>query len=138
MLLVAVLSGFMNDIGVAALTLPVVVDIAIAAVAGVVLMTLTRCLTMYEAYQAIEWKAVFLIAGMLPLGIAMEQTGAAQFLAEGMVGLVGPSGPLAVTAGLFILSALASQVMPNLAVAVLLAPIALNTANDLGVSPYPL
>jgi di/tricarboxylate transporter len=125
---------------VAVLT-PVILDwlpIAIAAVAGVVLMILTRCLTMEEAYQAIEWKAVFLIAGMLPLGIAMEQTGAARFLAEGVVGLVGELGPTAVMAGLFILAALASQIMPNPAVAVLLAPIALNTASDLGVSPYPL
>ncbi len=125
----------------AAVLVPVIFDwlpIAIAAVAGVVLMILTRCLTMEEAYRAIEWKAVFLIAGMLPLGIAMEQTGAARFLAEGMVGLVGGMGPLAVTAGLFLLAALASQVMPNPAVAVLLAPIALNTASDLGISPYPL
>jgi di/tricarboxylate transporter len=125
----------------AAVLTPVILDwlpIAIAAVAGVVLMILTGCLTMDEAYRSIEWKAVFLIAGMLPLGIAMEQTGAARFLAEGMVSLVGGLGPLAVTAGLFILAALASQVMPNPAVAVLLAPIALNTANDLGISPYPL
>ncbi len=124
----------------AAVLTPVVLDllpIAIAALAGVVLMILTRCLTMEEAYRAIEWKAVFLIAGMLPLGIAMEQTGAARFVAEGMVGLVGGLGPVAVLAGLFLLAALASQVMPNPAVAVLLAPIALNTANDLAVSPYP-
>jgi di/tricarboxylate transporter len=124
----------------AVVLIPVILDllpIAIAALAGVVLMIVTRCLTMEEAYRAIEWKAVFLIAGMLPLGIAMEQTGAASFLAEGMVGMVGGLGPLAVMAGLFILAALASQVMPNPAVAVLLAPIALNTARDLGISPYP-
>ena len=124
-----------------AVLIPVIFDwvsIAIAVIAGVILMVLTRCLTMEEAYQAIEWKAVFLIAGMLPLGIAMEQTGAAQFIAEGMVGLVGGFGPLAVMAGLFLLAAVASQVMPNPAVAVLLAPIAFNTASDLGISPYPL
>jgi di/tricarboxylate transporter len=124
-----------------AVLVPVILDwlpIAIAAIAGVILMVLTGCLTMGEAYRSIEWKAIFLIAGMLPLGIAMEQTGAARFLAEGMVDLVGGLGPLAVTAGLFILAALASQVMPNPAVAVLLAPIAFNTANDLGISPYPL
>jgi di/tricarboxylate transporter len=124
----------------AAVLTPVIFDllpIAIAALAGVVLMVLTRCLTMEEAYRSIEWKAVFLIAGMLPLGIAMEQTGAASFLAEGMVTVVGGLGPLAVMAGLFLLAALASQVMPNPAVAVLLAPIALNTSNDLGISPYP-
>jgi len=68
----------------------------------------------------------------------MKQTGAARFLADGMVNSVGGLGPLAVLAGLFILAALASQVMPNPAVAVLLAPIAFNTANDLGISPYPL
>jgi len=112
--------------------------IAISAIIGVALMILTRCLTMEEAYRYIEWKAVFLIAGMLPLGIAMEQTGAAQFLANGMVSMIGGLGPVAVMAGFFLLAALASQVMPNPAVAVLLAPIALNTANDLGISPYTL
>lgn len=112
--------------------------IAISAVIGVALMILTGCLKMEEAYRYIEWKAVFLIAGMLPLGIAMEQTGAAQFLANGMVSLVGGLGPIAVLAGFFLLAALASQVMPNPAVAVLLAPIALNTASDLGISPYTI
>jgi di/tricarboxylate transporter len=112
--------------------------IAIAAVLGTVLMVLTRCLTMEEAYRAIEWKAIFLIAGMLPLGIAMESTGAAKFLAEAVVTHVGDFGPLAVMGGLFILAAMATQVMPNPAVVVLLAPIALNTAIDLGISPYPL
>jgi di/tricarboxylate transporter len=112
--------------------------IAVSAVIGVALMILTCCLTMEEAYRFIEWKAVFLIAGMLPLGIAMEQTGAAQYLANGMISLIGDLGPLAVTAGFFLLASLASQVMPNPAVAVLLAPIALNTATDLGVSPYTL
>ena len=113
-------------------------SIAVTAVMGVVLMILTGCLTMEEAYRSIEWKAIFVIAGMLPLGTAMEQTGAAHFLAEGMVALVGGLGPLAVLAGLSILAVLASQVMPNPAVVVLLAPVALNAARNLGVSPYPL
>jgi di/tricarboxylate transporter len=101
-------------------------------------MIITNCLTAEEAYRAINWKAIFLIAGMLPLGIAMEQTGAAQFLADGMIGLTGRLGPLAVMAGFFILAALTSQFMPNPAVAVLLAPIALSSASNLGISPYPL
>lgn len=112
--------------------------IAISAILGVTLMILTGCLTMEEAYRTINWKAIFLIAGMLPLGIAMERTGAAQFLANGMVGLIGDMGPLAVMAGFFMLAALASQFMPNPAVAVLLAPIALRAASDLGISPYTL
>jgi di/tricarboxylate transporter len=113
-------------------------EIAIAAVGGVVLMVMTGCITIQEAHRSIQWKAIFLIAGMLPLGIALQKTGAANFLSTEMVNLIGGWGPTVVMAGLFILAALASQVMPNPAVAVLLAPIALNTANDLQVSPYPL
>ncbi len=112
--------------------------IFIAAVIGATLMVLVGCLTMEEAYRFIEWKAVFLIAGMLPLGIAMERTGSAQLLAEGVVAAVGGYGPLAVVAGLFIMAALAAQVMPTPAVAVLLAPIALDTASVLSLSPYAL
>ncbi len=112
--------------------------IYIAAIAGAALIVLTGCLSMDEAYRFIEWKAVFLIAGMLPLGIAMDQTGTAQFLAEGIVSFVGPLGPIAILAAMFLFATLASQIMPNAAVALLLAPIALNTASDLGMSPYPL
>lgn len=121
--------------------LPVIlgwVNIAVAVILGVIFMVLTGCITMEEAYRSIQLKAVFLIAGMLPLGIALQQTGAANLIAEQMVSLVGGLGPLAVMAGLFILAALASQVMPNPAVAVLLAPIALTIAADMRVSPYPL
>jgi di/tricarboxylate transporter len=121
--------------------LPVIfglLPIVIMVVVGVALMVLTGCLTMDEAYRAIEWRAVFLIAGMIPLGIAMETTGAASFVATWMVDLLGAYGPEVVMAGLFILTSLASQVMPNPAVVVLLVPIALNTASDLGISPYPL
>lgn len=121
--------------------LPVILGwlpISIAAVAGAILMVLTGCLTMEEAYRFIEWRAVFLIAGMLPLGIAMEQTGTARFLAEGVVAIVGGLGPRAVMAGLFILTALTAQIMPTAAVAVLMSPIALDTAGNLGISPYSL
>lgn len=112
--------------------------IAIAAIIGATFMVLTGCLDMEEAYRFIEWKAVFLIAGMLPLGIAMEQSGTAAFLAQGMMGAIGGLGPYAVLAGLFVLSMLATLFMPNPVVAVLMAPIALSAAADLGVSPYPL
>jgi di/tricarboxylate transporter len=125
----------------AAVLLPVIVGwvpISIAAVAGAVLMILTGCLTMEEAYRHIEWQAVFLIAGMLPLGLAMDQTGAAQFLAEGLVATLGGFGPLAIVAGLFVLGTAATQVMPSPAVAVLLAPMAFNAAADLNISPYAL
>ena len=110
----------------------------IAAMAGAVLMILTGCLTMDEAYRFISWRAVFLIAGMLPVGLALEKTGAAEIAARGMMSLVGGMGPLAVVAGLFLMTAFAAQIMPTAAVAILMAPIALNTASDLGLSPYAL
>jgi len=112
--------------------------IAIAAVTGLIFMIITGCLTMEEAYRAIEWRAIFLIAGMLPLGIAMEQTGAARFLADGVVGMLGDFGPLGILGGLFLMTALSAQFMPTSAVAVLLAPIALSAASSMGISPYSL
>ena len=87
--------------------LPVIlgwVPIYIAAVVGAALMVLFGCLSMEEAYRQIEWKAVFLIAGMLPLGTALDQTGAARLIAEGVVSLVGPFGPKAVMFGMVALT----------------------------------
>jgi di/tricarboxylate transporter len=112
--------------------------IAISAVAGVALMALTGVLRMDEAYRFIEWKAVFLIAGMLPLGTALEQTGAAQLISDNLLSLAGNASPLLLVTILFFFTSLASQIMPNPAVAVLLAPIALNAAAESGISPYPL
>ncbi len=108
--------------------------IAIAALVGASLMVLWGVLSMEEAYRAIDWKTVFLIAGMLPLGTAMEQTGAADLLARQAVGLVGSFGPQAIMAVFFLLAAAISQIMPNPAVAVLMTPIALSAAMELGLS----
>ncbi|MFO7539060.1 MAG: SLC13 family permease [Chloroflexota bacterium] len=124
-----------------AILLPVLLgylSIAIAAVAGATLMVLTRCLTMTEAYRYIEWPAVFLIAGMLPLGVALEQTGAAALLAEGVIAVAGGMGPHAVVAAIFILTSLATQIIPTAALVVLMAPIAFNTAGEMGISPLTL
>jgi len=99
-------------------------------------MVLSGVLTMDEAHRYIEWPAVFLIAGMLPLGIAMQNSGAAQYITDGMMALVGDYGALAILAGLFVMSVLASQVMPNAAVIVLMAPIALAAAADADASPH--
>lgn len=115
-----------------------IMPIAVAAIIGGALMVLTGSLRMDEAYRAIEWKAVFLIAGMLPLGIAMQTSGTAQFLASEMVSILQPYGTHALIAGIFLLTVLASQVMPNPVVTVLLTPVAITTAHDLGLSPYAL
>jgi len=117
--------------------------IAIAAVSGAAIMILTGCLNMEEAYRFIDWRAVFLIAGMLPLGIAMQNTGAAEFIARGVISsltnLTGAqSGPILLLVVLFLLTTVASQIMPNPVVVVLMAPIVINTATDLNLSPYAL
>lgn len=109
--------------------------ISVAAVLGAVLSVLSGCLTMDEAYNSIEWKSVFLIAGMLPMGIAMENTGAAQFLADLIIGLVGSIGPQAIMIGLFVLTTIITEFMSNAAAAVLVAPIAISAAWSVGVDP---
>jgi di/tricarboxylate transporter len=114
------------------------VPIAIAAVLGAAAMVLVRCISMDEAYRAIDWQAVFLIAGMLPLGVALDQSGAAQLVAEGVLGAVGGMGPRAVMAGLLLITMVGTQVMPSPAVVVLVSPIALSAAASAGISPYTL
>ena len=121
--------------------LPVIlgwVQIYIAAVIGAALMVLVGCLSMEEAYRQIEWKAVFLIAGMLPLGTALDQTGAAKLIADGVVALVGPLGPKGVMLGLVALTFLATCFVPTAALVVLMAPIALSTSINMGISPHGL
>jgi di/tricarboxylate transporter len=109
--------------------------IATSMVIGAVLMVLTRCLaTMDEAYEAIDWRTVFLVGGMLTLGIAMENTGTAQYLADLLLGALGSYGPYALLAGIYLLSALITQPMSNAAAVVLLVPIALDTAFGLGAN----
>lgn len=122
---------------VLALTMFANLHISLAMVIGAVLMVLTGCLTMDEAYQSIDWRSIFLIAGMLPLGLAMENTGTARFLAERIVGLVGPLGPLAVLAGIYILASLITEPMSNAAAAVLMVPIGIDAALSLGADPRP-
>jgi di/tricarboxylate transporter len=102
--------------------------IAISMVIGSVLMVLTGCLTMDDAYDSIDWRTVFLVGGMLTLGIAMENTGTARFLANLLLGTIGDLGPSALLAGIYLLSALITQPMSNAAAVVLMVPIAVDTA----------
>jgi len=114
--------------------IPNVVAVGVAAV----LMVLTGCLTMEDAYRGINWEAVVLIAAILPMATALEVTGGLQLAVDGLVAGLGPLGPYALLAGLFVLTSVASQVISNTATAVLLAPIAFQSALLLDVSPYPL
>jgi di/tricarboxylate transporter len=108
--------------------------IAISMVTGSVLMVLTGCLTMDDAYESIDWRTVFLVGGMLTLGIAMENTGTAQFLADGLLGAIGDWGPTALLAGIYLLSALITQPMSNAAAVVLMVPIAVEIALGINVT----
>ena len=112
-------------------------SVATTMVLGAVLMVLAGVLTMDEAYRAIDWQSVFLIAGMLPLGIAMEETGTARLLADQLVHLVGDLGPVAVLGGVFVLTALLTEVISNAAATVLMVPIAIDAAFGLNVAPEP-
>ena len=112
-----------------------ILPIAIAAVIGSALMVLTGILTMEDAYRHIDWKSVFLIAGMFPLGIAMQNSGAADALAQFVVNGVGIYGPAAIIAALFLLTSFLTQIMPNPAAAVLMIPIAIGTASQVNLSP---
>ncbi len=111
--------------------------ISVAAVIAAILLIMLGVLTIDEAYQSIDWQSVFLIAGMLPLGIAMESTGAAKFLADTIMEWMAALGPMAMLAGIYILTAALTQTMSNAAAAVLLAPIAINIALDLNADPRP-
>ena len=127
-------------IAVAALTSAVLLvvfadfDISLAMVIAAVIMILTGCLSIEEAHESIDWRTVFLVAGMLPLGMAMEATGAAQYLADIMVGALGDYGATALLAGIYLLAALITQAMSNAAAIVLIVPIAVNTALALGAN----
>jgi di/tricarboxylate transporter len=112
-----------------------VLHVSTAMLIGALLMVLTGVINMDEAYQSIEWKSVFLIAGMLPMGIAMQKTGTALFLAERIVDFVGNWGTEAVLMGIFMMTALMTEVMSNAAATVLVTPIAIDAARSLSVNP---
>jgi di/tricarboxylate transporter len=110
--------------------------IATTALLGALLMVLTRCLTMDEAYNAIDWKSIMLIAGMLPMSIALEKVGLVSLAAAQLTAWLGAGGPGAVLGILFLVTSLFTQVLSNTATTVLIAPIALQAAVNLGVQPY--
>jgi len=112
-------------------------SIVVSAVAGVVLMILTGCLKTSEAYEAVNWKVVMLLAGVLPLGTAMDKTGTAELLANLMISGLADFGPTVLMSGFFAITLVITAVMSNNASAALLAPIAIQTATSVGVAPEP-
>jgi di/tricarboxylate transporter len=115
-----------------------VVRIATASLLAAMLMVISGALKMEEGYRAIEWRAVVMIGGMLSMGAALDKSGTASLLSHVLLDALAPLGHLSVLAGYYIISMLLTQVMSGAATAVILAPIALNAASQMGVSPYPL
>lgn len=108
-----------------------------AALIGCLLMGLLRCVDLASAYRAISWKTLVLIVGMLPFSIALQRTGGVDLAADAMVAFAGNASPRTVLALLFVVTAALGLFISNTATAVLMAPVAIAVAGDLGLSPYP-
>ncbi len=132
-----ILTSMLIITGVVLLAALGIMKIVVSAICGCILMILTGCITLEEAYRSIEWKVIFLLAGVLALGTALEKTGAAMLLSNLLVSTLGSFGPIAIVATLYLLTTLLTNVMSNNATAALLAPIAIGVAEGLGGSPRP-
>jgi di/tricarboxylate transporter len=107
-----------------------------ASMLAALLMILFGCVSIDEAYESVDWKSIVLIAGMLPMSTALEKVGLVNLVSQGLTDSLGAWGPTAVLTGLFFLTSLFTQVLSNTATTVLIAPIGLAAARDLGVEPY--
>jgi len=114
-----------------------VMPILKSAILGALVLVLSRTITMQEAYKAVDWSVIFLLAGVIPLGRAMENTGLAQYIGDFIAQWGGPLGPLAVLAGMYLATNLLTETMSNNSTAIIMAPIAITSARALGVSPIP-
>ena len=112
--------------------------ISMAFLTGALCMVLTRVLNIGEAYEAIEWKVVFLLAGLIPLGVAMQKTGAAMFLAESIMSVVIDLHPVFIVLMVGLLSTVFSLFMSNVGAIVVLAPLVMGMAGIAGIDPRPL
>jgi di/tricarboxylate transporter len=125
----------------AAMVLLLATGLVPAAVAGLLAagaFLVGGILNVEQVYRSINWTTVILVGAMMPLSVAIQETGAAQLLAEGLVGLVGDAGPRVLLAGLFVLTAVLGQVISNTATALIIIPISVVTATQMGISPEPV
>ncbi len=111
--------------------------VVVSALVGAVLMVITGCLKPEEAVQAIDWRLLIMLGGMLALGNAMEHTGAARWLTSQMLIALGSLGPMAVLSGFYLMTSLLTEVMSNNAAAVLMSALAIEVAAALGVDARP-
>ncbi len=114
-----------------------ILPIVVSAIVGAILLILIGCLTLEEAYEAIDWKVIFLLAGLLTLGIALEKSGAAALIADVFIKYIGHWGPIPLLSAFFFFTTLLTNIMSNNATAALLAPVAIVVAQSQGWSPRP-
>ncbi|MFT4172688.1 MAG: SLC13 family permease [Rhodocyclaceae bacterium] len=114
-----------------------IVPNVMAALIACMLMGATRCVDLDSAYRSIHWQSLFLIVGMLPFAVALQKTGGIALAVDVLVGALGEAGPTALLASLFVATALTGLFISNTATAVLMAPVAIATAAQVGASPYP-
>ena len=113
-----------------------VLDIMTAALTGVAIMLFTRCVRVEEIYAEVEWLVIFVLAGLIPLGIALESTGAAQLIAGWVVTLASPFGTTGLIAAFYLVTAAMTAIVSNVATAVMLTPVAILAAVQADVNPY--
>jgi di/tricarboxylate transporter len=114
-----------------------VMPILVSALAGVMVMVLTGCINVQEAYDAIDWFVIFLLAGVIPLGIVMEDTGTAAFLANGIVQVSESLGPVAVISVFYLIATIFAAIMSHNAAIILLIPIGVASAQGMGLDARP-
>jgi len=124
-------------LGIIALVSLNVLSIVEASVLGVGLMLLTGCLRLQDLYSHLSWQTIVMLACLIPVGSAMENTGLASLFATTLVGQLGVLGPFAVLSGVYLLTSLLTSVMTNNATAILMVPISLSTAQQMQVNPEP-
>ncbi len=112
--------------------------ISTSALAGAALMVFTGCVQMREVYQELDWMVVFIMAGLIPLGLAMESTGAVAWLASSVVDATAVLGETGIIAAFYLLTAIMTAVVANTATAVMLTPVAIAVAETTGLNPYAL
>ncbi|HBK57519.1 MAG TPA: SLC13 family permease [Xanthomonadales bacterium] len=111
--------------------------IVLSAILGVIAMVVFRCLDADEVYDAIDWRVIILLAGVIPLGLALRDSGAAGAIAQAAVALVGGFGPVAALAVIYLITATLTEAMSNNATAVLMTPIAVATAHGMDANATP-
>jgi di/tricarboxylate transporter len=129
--------AILTILGVMGLAAANVMPIAGLAVIGAVVVMMTRCVDPDEAFDAIDWRILFLIFGMLGVSLGMQETGTARLIVETVVGLLDGFGPLVILAAVYVLTSILTEMVTNNAVAILIGPIVIGVAVQLGYDPRP-